>query len=223
MKRCTKQALSAVRVLVFDLDGTLIDSRADITGSVNFALQALGLPTHTLETVTGFVGRGVGNLIRAALDSKADSHFDKAMKLFKGHYREHCLDATRLFPGVRETLSALVKYKKAVVTNKPKVFTERILKGLEIAAFFEAVVSGDEVIRKKPAPDALELILKKFHADAEQTLVIGDSPLDLQMARATGARACAVSYGYGIPSELAKEKPDFTIDTFQALLKLISP
>ena len=208
-------------LIVFDLDGTLIDSKMDITASVNFTLESLALKPLPAATVTSFIGKGVKNLLMQSLGEGAQDKFGSAIKVFRRHYNEHCLDRTVLFPRVKETLKHLHGLSKAIVTNKPGMFTGPILKGLGIETFFDFVLGGDEVPKKKPNPDPIFILLERFQMKPDRVLMIGDSPLDIQMGKAAQIQTCAVTYGYGNKGDLISEKPDFIIDNFFELLDKI--
>ncbi|MBI4430371.1 MAG: HAD-IA family hydrolase [Candidatus Omnitrophica bacterium] len=211
-----------LELIVFDLDGTLIDSKWDIADSVNYTLETMGLKPLPVETVASFIGKGVKNLLMQSLGAKAHAKFDSALKVFRRHYGEHCLDRTRLYPGAEEMLESLDGLKKAIVTNKPGVFTETILKGLGISGYFDMVLGGDEVPRKKPSPEPIYILLKKFRAVPTKLLITGDSPMDIQMGKAAGIRTCAVGYGYGAKEDLEAEKPDFFISHLKELTGLLA-
>lgn len=205
---------SDLGLVVFDLDGTLIDSRVDIAASVNHALMQLGLHSLTTEEVASFIGKGIKNLLMESLGEHTKKHFKRALKIFREHYLNHCLDRTNLYPRVKEVLHEIPVRKKAVVTNKPQLFTESIMKGLGIDQFFDCVLSGDRVPNKKPAPDPLLLLMDFFNIPSPQVMMIGDSPLDIEMGKAAGAWTCAVSYGYGHVEALESFGADFSVSSF---------
>lgn len=211
-------------LIVFDLDGTLIDSKADIAASVNFTLALLKLEPLPVEMVASFIGKGVKNLLTQSLGEHAKDKFSAAIKVFRQHYSEHCLDHTVLYPRVKETLEHLNGLKRAIVTNKPGMFTSPILKGLEIESYFDFVLGGDEVPRKKPSPDPIYMLLERFQVMPSKVLMVGDSPLDIQMGKAAKIQTCAVVYGYGSETDLISEKPDFLVkDIFDLTGKMGLP
>ncbi|HNV85936.1 MAG TPA: HAD-IA family hydrolase [Candidatus Omnitrophota bacterium] len=207
--------------LIFDLDGTLIDSKRDIALSVNHALEACGLEALSLETVSGFVGHGASNLIRSCLGEKHQEVFEKALKYFRRYYLEHLLDFTGLYPGVREILEFTGDIPKAVVTNKPLEHSLRILEGLGIRKFFCDILGGDSPRAKKPAPDALLHLVEKHAVPCPRTLMVGDSLIDLQAGKSAGIRTCAVTYGFVKKEDLIRAEPDYIIDTVLELRAIL--
>ena len=214
-----------VDLLIFDLDGTLVDSRQDLASSVNHALGRLGLPPLSVETVAGFIGDGVQLLLTRALEAARGASDEPAVEAgveaFREHYANHLLDATRPYPGVREALQALGRKPMAVATNKPRAYSVAILEGLGLSPDFRLVVGGDSTPHKKPHPAQAEAILAALGFSASVALVVGDSPHDMAMARAVGCSACAVTYGLRPREELAAAAPDFLLDDLRDLPSLI--
>ncbi len=199
-----------IRLLVYDLDGTLIDSRLDIANAVNGALKELGLRELPSERVSGFVGSGVRNLMQQALKEAASERLpplEPAIKLFRRRYGEHLLEHTRLYPAVRKVLEFFKPRLQAVITNKPQDFSDEILQGLGINSYFFQVVGGDGKFPKKPAPEPLLHIINSAGVLAEETLLIGDSATDVETGRNAGVKTLAVTYGFGSRSEIEKSKP----------------
>ncbi len=211
----------SIELLVFDLDGTLVDSRKDIAVSVNHALGALHLTPITAEEIVAFVGRGVSNLIRSVLEERGPKDmnplegkklFKRAIALFREHYSEHLLDNTVLYPGVEEALKVLDRVSKAVITNKPTDYSVKILEGLGIRQHFRAILGGDFGGTKKPAPDALHQLMQQFSVDPERTMIVGDSIMDIEAGKNAGARTCAVLYGFGKKEDLIPLNPDYILN-----------
>ena len=189
---------SAVRVLIFDLDGTLIDSETDLVLSVNATLEHMGHAPLAQDVVRGYIGRGAAALIRSSLGaSVTDAQAEEGHEFFLAYYRRHMLDHTVAYSGVREALDALAPYKMAVLTNKPVRFSEAILHGLGIANHFQFVFGGNSFERKKPDPMGVELLLRNFSAQPSEAMMVGDSDVDVQTARNSGIFSCGVSYGLG--------------------------
>ncbi len=214
---------SPIALLIFDLDGTLIDSRGDITASVNYALERLQLPPLSVEKITAFVGRGVSNLIRSVLGENHRELFKKAITLFRKHYSEHLLDKTMLYPDVQTLLESLNGILKAVITNKPVDYSSRILKGLKVHHYFAEIMGGDTGNPKKPSPDALLKLMQKFHVRPDQTMIVGDSTIDIEAGKNACVRTCAVSYGFGIKEDLIQAKPDYLLDRLIDLRSVVYP
>ena len=174
--------------LLFDLDGTLVDSRADLINSVNLMLDELGRRTLPDTRVLSFVGEGARALVERAL--KADQNdetpgcdiscnVDQALEIFRRHYREHLLDQTRVYPGVEQTLARLCHIPKAVVTNKPYEFTIPLLEGVGLSSYFEVVIGGDSLPERKPSPMMLFEAASRCGAQASECLMVGDSSVDV--------------------------------------------
>jgi phosphoglycolate phosphatase len=189
---------SPVRALIFDLDGTLIDSKQDLIRSVNAMLAEMGRETLHEDTISGYIGHGAPKLVGRALgDAATEEEGERALKFFLAHYEEHKLDSTRAYPGVPEALEELREFPMAVLTNKPVRVSRRILEGLELAKYFQAVYGGNSFETKKPDPLGAKKILEEFGAVAGEALMIGDSEVDVQTARNAGTLAAAVNYGFG--------------------------
>ncbi len=199
----------AYDLLVFDLDGTLVDSAADISASLNRTLARLGRERIPHEKVLAAIGSGVRKLIERVTTPP----IEPVMEAFLEHYADHLLDETALFPGVEETLSKL-KGRKIVLSNKPSAMSKTIVDGLGIAKHFEAVYGGDSFPVRKPDPECWKLATKGARA-----VMIGDSGTDVQTAKNAGAASIAVTYGYFKPGEL--DAADHRIDRFDQLLALL--
>ncbi len=212
-------------LLIFDLDGTLIDSRQDLANSVNAARASLGLPPIPEETIASYVGDGAPVLIRRALGPQAsEEQVLAALQFFLQHYSLHKLDFTRPYPGVREALESFAHLglNMAVLTNKPVRISRDILHGLALADFFFAIHGGNSFPHKKPHPIGVHALMLEAGAPPEHTLLIGDSAVDVLTARNAGVRACGVTYGFQ-PHTLSQEPPDFLVGSLLELVALIAP
>jgi len=192
-----------IRLVAFDLDGTLIDSRRDLADAANALIVERGGTPLPVDDIAAMVGEGAALLVRRALRAahieRAD--LDAALARFLALYRERLLVHTRLYDGTREMLDALRALAPlAILTNKPQDPTERILDGLGIAPYFTHVVGGDTPYGRKPDPAGLLFLMSAAAATAPQTLMVGDSAIDLRTARAAGVRCCLVRYGFGFGS-----------------------
>jgi phosphoglycolate phosphatase len=206
-----------VRVLIFDLDGTLIDSKLDLAHSVNGMLEHMGRAPLAHETVYSYVGNGAPMLVRRALgESPTDAECEMGLTHFLAYYREHMLDNTVTYPGVREGLDQLQGKAMAVLTNKPVRFSEEILKGLGLSRYFQFVYGGNSFERKKPDPMGVEILLRDFAAPPSDAMMVGDSDVDIRTARNSGIWACGVSYGLGTES-LRAHPPDIMLDSLTQL------
>ena len=209
-------------LLIFDLDGTLIDSKRDLTDSVNATRAWKGLAPLPDDIVSAFVGDGAPMLIRRALPHSTDEELDQAHQFFLRYYRDHMLDATTLYPGVREALDQLhaAQVPMAILTNKPVRFSVRLIEGLNLHAHFFRIYGGNSFEEKKPHPRGIEALMAESGADRGRTVMVGDSAVDVLTARAACVRACGVSWGFQ-PETFAEAPPDFVIDDLRALAALV--
>jgi len=213
----THEQFSKVRVLIFDLDGTLIDSKADLALSVNAMLKHMGRAVLPHETIFGYVGNGAPLLVRRALgDGVTDAEGEKGLAYFLAYYKEHMLDNTVPYPGVRDGLALLQKHPMAVLTNKPVRFSTWILEGLGLRRYFRYVYGGNSFEKKKPDPMGVDILLRHFEAAPQEAMMIGDSDVDVRTARNSGIWACGVSYGLGTDG-LRVHPPDLMVDSLDEL------
>lgn len=186
------------RLVAFDLDGTLIDSRRDLAGAANDLIVEGGGRPLPLEAITGMIGDGAAVLVRRALAAAAVPGGPDALPRFLAHYDARLLEHTRLYDGVLDVVRAAHRRARiALLTNKPLEPTLRILDGLGIRGWFDDIIGGDGPWPRKPDPGALRGLMAAARARPESTLMIGDSPVDLETAVRAGARACVVTYGFG--------------------------
>jgi phosphoglycolate phosphatase len=189
-------------LFVFDLDGTLIDSRRDLADAANALLEERGAGPLPVDAVARMVGEGAALLVRRALTAAGlDPDSAGALPRFLELYDDRLLAHTQLYDGIRETLKALaVDAPLAVLTNKPARATQAILEGLAVSKFFKWVLGGDGPWPRKPDPAALQELMSRAESAPRQTVMIGDSPIDLATARAAGTRVCMARYGFGFDS-----------------------
>jgi phosphoglycolate phosphatase len=200
---------------IFDLDGTLADTREDIAWAANRMRADLGLAEAPAERIYPFIGRGVRNLVERVLALPVDNNYhmvgirnydpEAGLQSFRAHYGAHLLEKTRLYPGVPEMLAELhaAGVHLSVATNKPEGFSREILAGLHVAPLFEHVLGGDSVQNRKPHPEAALRILSDTPAPRERTLFVGDSLVDAETAQAAGVDLGLVAWGYEDPQALA--------------------
>ena len=209
-------------LLIFDLDGTLIDSKRDLTDSVNATRAWKGLAPLPDDIVSAYVGDGAPMLIRRALPHSTDEELDQAHQFFLQYYRDHMLDATTLYPGVREALDQLhaARVPLAILTNKPVRFSVRLIEGLHLDVHFFRIYGGNSFEEKKPHPRGIEELIAESGADRARTVMVGDSAVDVLTARAASVRACGVSWGFQ-PETFTQAPPDFVIDDMRALAAMV--
>jgi len=213
-----------VDVIVFDLDGTLIDSKIDIANALNWTLEKLGYAHLPIETIEGFVGAGVLPFIQQTLETAGRPENEQVMvSMFERRYLNHLLDHTRLFESVEETVNQLSgRYKLGIVSNKPERYAKKIVHELGLEPVFDgAVYGGDTIPVKKPDPQALLEIAEKYGSPASRLLMVGDSAVDIKTGRNAGAYTVGVTYGFRPIEELADAGPDALIDRFSQLVDLL--
>lgn len=209
----------AVRLVVFDLDGTLVDSSRDLATALNAALVRLapGTPRLSDERVRSFIGSGARKLIeRSLLASSLELPVEELLPAFLEAYRGCLLDTTRLYPGVEEALEALAPRALAVLTNKPGDLSRAILEGLGVAGRFLRVYGGGDLPERKPDPVGLLRLLEEAGAAASEAVMVGDSDIDVLTGRAAGALTAGVSYGFD-PGSLRATPPDVMLDDLREL------
>ena len=197
---------SPIRAVILDLDGTLVDTAEEIALALNETLAGLGHPVVSLEAATALIGRGVRALVeRAVARVGATTDLDHAVEIFEARYERLVATRATLFPDVREGLDAMLAagLKMGVVTNKPRLFTEKLLSYLEVGNMFDTVIAGDDGIRRKPFGDMLAAAAKNMGVGIDETLMVGDSDNDVLAARDAGCLVWCVPYGYneGRPAE----------------------
>ena len=206
-------------LLIFDLDGTLIDSKLDLAQAVNATRAHMGMHPLENERVYSYVGNGAPVLIRRALGDQADeAQVQDALEFFLAYYREHPLDFTKLYPGAKESLDRLSAAGKrmAVLTNKPVRISRAILDGLGVHRNFFQVYGGNSFEFKKPHPGGVEALMRESGVGRESTLMIGDSSVDMETGRNAGVKCCGVTYGFQ-PETLTDPAPDKLVDSMGEL------
>jgi phosphoglycolate phosphatase len=216
----------SVKLMLFDLDGTLIDTLGDLTASINQMLNNLGRPPLSRETVGQIIGNGIPVTVHCCLtvthpdrqppDEKIHA---EAIELTHRYYADRMLDTTQLYEGVTETLEYFKDKRKAVVTSKEARFTHFLLDHFGIAHHFDAIVGGDTVPARKPDPAPVLEAIKMLGGAAQEAMMIGDSETDVEAGRNAGTRTCAVAYGYRTREQLRATSPDVIIERFDQLRK----
>ena len=217
-------------VILFDLDGTLINSGPDLALAVNHMLQILNRETFSEDVIDGWVGNGAQMLVQRALSGQReiDKNLDAelcsdALDIFLNFYAKNLCVATVAYSNVPATLTRLKEtgYRLAIVTNKPFAFVEPILESLTLSGLFELILGGDSLDKKKPDPLPLLHVSKKMNVSAEQCVMVGDSKNDILAANAAGMQSIGVTYGYNYGEDIAVYQPDMIVDDFSELLELL--
>jgi phosphoglycolate phosphatase len=221
MRNLVTPTWNQIRLVVFDLDGTLVDSKQDLALSVNAMRGEMGLSPLPLDLIASYIGHGATELVRRSLGTLATSeNVDKGMAFFLNYYRDHMLDNTAPYPGVPEALEKLQAHKLAVLTNKPVIFSREMLTRLGFAPYFTFVYGGNSFPQKKPDPVGLHKMMEDLGIPAAQTLMVGDSDTDVLTGRNGGVWTCGVTYGFGADT-LQKAPPDLVIDDLRELPPLL--
>lgn len=206
-----------IKAILFDLDGTLVDSFDDIAAGINYVLRKQGKPSKSREEVKKNVGHGIRNMLRWTLEIEEDEAIDSAVNEFRDHYWDHCVDKTFVYPGVFEGLNKLEGFVKAVATNKQRRFAVKIIEALELDGYFEMVLGGDDYPVMKPDPSAVLEVCRRLGVDASNAIMVGDGRPDIESAVGAGAVACGVNYGIGTPDELKEAGAAHLISSLEEL------
>ncbi|MFB3826943.1 MAG: HAD family hydrolase [Bryobacteraceae bacterium] len=210
-------------LVIFDLDGTLVDSKLDLAHAVNATRAHVGMAPLAHERVYSYVGNGAPVLIRKVLGEHAgEQEVQEALEFFLEYYRDHMLDFTEPYPGVRESLETLYRagVSMAVLTNKPVRFSREIVKGLGLGHYFREVYGGNSFDHKKPHPIGVETLMTECRAARDRTLMVGDSSVDILTARNAGILSCGVTYGFQ-PETLQDPPPDLLVDRMEQMAEWV--
>lgn len=184
------------QLLIFDLDGTLIDSSLDLAHAMNAAMRHFGFPEHDVEEVRSYVGDGATKLVERALPEEHKDKLDEGKKVFLDYYEEHCLEFTKPYDGVLEMLDALAGVPKAIATNKPEYLAKKIVEGLGWNDTFVQLLGGDSLSERKPDALVVRTICDRIGISPAGTLMIGDGPQDVGAGKNAGAFTCGVTWGF---------------------------
>ena len=209
-------------LLIFDLDGTLVDTVEDLVRAVNFSLHTLGYAEQSLTILAGYIGDGVSKLLQRAFASEEERLIEKALHYFRNYYREHLCDYSQVYTGVKALLDCYQHKKLAVLTNKTQEFAEELLRQTGLRNRFDMVIGGGAGYAYKPDPEALLAILQTINGHPSRAMIIGDSPNDIKAGKNAGIKTCAVSYGYTPREVLQQYQADIMIDHPAELLQFVS-
>lgn len=215
-----------IKLLIFDLDGTLADTSQDITNALNHALRPFHVREYSLEETKAMVGSGISRLLESLIpadpplpEGEERSPKDIVTARFLDYYDNHLIDNTEAYPTVKETLSRLNGYTKAVLSNKREIYSKRVLEGLGILEHFDCVLGSDSVRERKPSPVPVLDLLKRYDISKAEAVIVGDSNYDVEAGMAAGVRVIGVTYGFR--SRDALKGAVVLIDRFDALLTVL--
>ena len=208
------------QLIIYDLDGTLADTRKDIVCAMNHMLREMRAEPLPAKEIEAYVGRGLHHLVKSCLKTEDPKRIEKGAKIYRTYYGEHMLDHTTLYPGAREVVEYFKSRKQAVITNKPDPFSRDLLKALGVADYFVEIVAGNSEYPQKPHPAAVFSIMKREGAAPEGTLMVGDSRIDIETARNAGVETVAIAHGFTPRDELKSLIPGAVVENFQEFLEL---
>ena len=209
----------SIQLILFDLDGTIVDTSKDITNALNYALSPYGLDGISVEATIKIIGEGLTRLIEKVLGEERYHLKDAVSKRFLDYYSAHLVDNSQIYPDVKETLDMLSGYRKAVISNKRENLSVNLLKQLDLDRHFELIVGSDTTPERKPSAGPLLYVCSKLHISSREALMVGDSQYDIEAGHNAGTKTVAVTYGYQERSLLTAA--DYQIDSFRDLPRIL--
>jgi phosphoglycolate phosphatase len=209
----------SIKLIIFDLDGTLVDTVQDITDALNYALRSYGIKKLTVSDTVKLVGEGITRLVEKVLPTGKEHLKEDMMTKFLDYYSKHLIDNSKEYPNVRETLENLAHFKKAVISNKREALSKRLLEELGLAKYFDLIIGSDTAGERKPSAKPVLYVISKLGLSTEETVVVGDSDYDIEAGEKADTKTVAVTYGYQ-PKGLLK-KADYLIEDLRELVPLI--
>ncbi|MFA6600312.1 MAG: HAD-IA family hydrolase [Candidatus Omnitrophota bacterium] len=207
------------QLILYDLDGTLVDTREDIVRAANHMCREMGAGELSFEQVCAFVGWGLRDLVAKCLGTADLKRVEKGAKIFRAYYQDHLLDTSRLYPGAVEVLDYFKDRKQAVLTNKPNPFSRIMLERLGVAGYFVEIVAGNSNYPQKPDPAAVLAIMKRESVEPGRALFVGDSIIDLETGRNAGVETAILTHGFMAEKDLIPARPDWLVSDFEAFLQ----
>lgn len=214
--------MKEIELIIFDLDGTLIDSKIDLANSVNHALDELNVPEKDTSLIAKYIGGGITNLMKLSLGRDNESELKRAVEIFKTHYGKHLTDNTVLYPHIEEALDYFSKKHKVVITNKTSDYTKAILKKLGVIDRFDIILGAEDVEKRKPSPYPIKKVINILNVSNKKTIIVGDMATDIAAGRNADICTCGVTYGLGAREDLLNAGPDFLINDIRELERIIS-
>lgn len=208
------------RLIVYDLDGTLVDTLEDIAASANHMLRELQRPAVPAHVIRGYIGQGLAQLVRACLATDDADALARGTTIYRAYYTQHLLDRTRLYPDARRACEFFQPKRQAVITNKPDPYSRDILTALGLAPFFCDIIAGDARYPKKPDPTSLLALMQTEGVVGQETVFVGDSPIDIEAGRKAGVMTVALTHGFTDLKDLQAAHPDVLVDSFEQLIQI---
>ena len=208
-----------IKLIMFDLDGTLVDTALDITNALNFAIKPYDMKSLTVEDTIKMVGEGVSRLVEKVLTAERMQLKSDVMKRFIEYYSEHLTDNSKVYPHIKETLENLAGFWKAVISNKREDPSKRLIKELGLSEYFDLIIGSDSAGERKPSPLPVLYVINKLGISIEESIIVGDSNYDIEAGKKAGVKTIAVTYGYR-PRESLTEA-DYVIDDIRELVPLV--
>jgi len=212
--------MKKIDLLIFDLDGTLVDSKEDIVNAVNFTLRQLGLDEKPYNKIASFIGTGVNDLIRKAIGEKKKNLFDEGVLIFEDYYKKQSAAKSKLYPHVEDILKHFKDKPMFVVTNRKRDMAQATLNSLKIGKYFKDIIGGDDESCLKPSVCSIDKVLK-CNKNNKRSMIVGDMDLDVLSGKKAGILTCAVTYGIGKKEDIVKAEPDYIIDDIVELKDII--
>jgi phosphoglycolate phosphatase len=217
--RGTPKDMKAVELMIFDFDGILVNSGADLVNAVNYTLSQLSLPVLQEKKIISFIGDGVQKLMERSLGSFFPEYFAEAMKIFDLYYTEHLMDNTAPYPGVETVLSHFCNKKKIIMTNKQYQYTVELTDALHLTDYFDEIIGADSRPYRKPDRRLVDPLLDSYGVPPEQAVVVGDGINDVLLAKNAGLISCAFLNGLGSRGELLSLQPDFVCERLPEMMQ----
>jgi phosphoglycolate phosphatase len=213
--------MKVYKLLIFDLDGTLIDSKRDIAESVNYAFKKLHIPQKRYSEIYKFIGNGGEQLIRDVIDKRYEDLVPEVVRIYREYYKNHVVVYTKLYPGVKRILKYYMNKIKVVITNKYGYLTREILKRLKIDEYFDRIVGWEDTEAHKPSPEPILEVIQQYGISKEEAIVIGDGVQDIKAAKNACVDCCGVLYGFTKKEELIKEAPTYVVEKIVEIKNIV--